>query len=570
MKKNLPVCTIEAAVKPPKSQNMTNLPHIILERKDLAIIVTGSLACIRGIYKTVASLGKLHQLYYCVLDNNDYNSGVWAKKYACIINKVLQKKGLGGIIIYAGCLDTLAKVSLKKVRPLLNNPSAIPVEILYRGPLSAAIRKPKDALPEILAKIPPTDRTLNKDGFALPPLQPDFTGVAAMIEHRDSCNIVLDIGGCSACIAPSCNNSFSTLKKTVFNGYAGLTQYKEVLDKIILREADRQTKSCCILLETPVVQKAQLDISWLQDSLKQNGLESVALGTTGYQSSEEGVAAALIKVGERAKTLSAGKPLVTIPNGIGVLGAVNGQTAFRSKIWHGIEHFLQDGYTAIFPEDLSWKNMDRLATVRINWVVSSVAVPLAKYMKKEFGIPYLSAVPVGARSMLLWRNQVNQMMHNTSAELLAIPPVILPAHKQKKVLIVGDPILTAGIKSYFVAVEGYVKVDRAVYAPVPSFLNFCTQIALDEVTHGLQDEYSPIGNPPVFFQDTDAWQKIASQYDIIVCDKLLQLCLGDTVPPKKWINIPDGILSNGLAKEEDYAIFGKKGASWLRNALSMT
>ena len=567
MKKNMPVCMIETAVKPPQSKNMTNLPSKILERKDLAMIVTGSLACIRGIYKTAASLGKLHQLYYCVLDNNDYNSEAWIEKYANIINKVLQKKGLGGIIVYAGCLDTLAKVSLKRVRPLLNNPTDIPVEILFRGPLSTATRKPKDVLPEILAKIPPTDGVLSSDGFVLPPPQPDFTGVAAMTENCKNSTIVLDIGGCSACIAPSCNHSFENLKKTVFNGYAGLKQYKEVLDKAILQETNSQTKSCCILLETPVVQQAKLNISWLQESLMQKGLESVAFDTTGYKTSEEGVASVLVKAGEQAKRLSMGKSLATNPKLIGVLGANSGQSANRAKIFHGIEHFVKDGYTAIFPEDLTWKSMDKLATARINWVVSSVAIPLAEYMKKEFGIPYLSAVPVGARSMSLWRNRINQMMHNTSAELSVIPPVVLPARKQKKLLIVGDPILTAGIKNFFIAEEGYIKVDRAVYAPVPSFLNLCTQITLDEAAHGLRDEDLPIDDPPVFFQDTDSWQKLVLQYDVIVCDKLLQLCLGDNISPKIWINIPDGMLSNGLVKEDDYAIFGKKGAAWLRNAL---
>jgi len=559
-------CILEPAVKPPESGNMTNLPKQILERPDLAIIVTGSLACIRGIYKTVAGLGKLHQFHYCVLDEEDYLSEAWIEKYANIINKVLQRKGLGGIIVYAGCLDMLAKVNLTKVKPLLNNPLQIPVEILFRGPVAAAVRKPKEVLPELLAKIPPTDKELARNSFVLPPLLPDFVGVAAMLEKRNSHNIVLDIGGCSACISPSDGNSFKSLKKTTFKGYTGLKQYKDCLDKVILAANSTTPYNTCTLLETPVIKKAQLDMSWLEEKLAHDNMIPVNLGTNGYNTSAEGIAKALVQFGEQAKKLCANVAVKTNPRLIGVLGADSGQSAFQEKIHHGIEHFIKDGYSALFPEDLSWEKMSELATVRINWVVSSVAIPLAEYMQKEFGIPYFAAIPIGARAMFLWRNQVNRMMQNSQAKLLEIPPIALPASKQKKVLIVGDPILTAGIKRYFVAMEGYLRVDRAIYAPIPSFAAFCLQVTKQDNAQGLQDEVLPITDSPILFKDTQAWKELASQYDIIVCDKLMQLCLGDTVVPELWINIPDGILSTGLVKAEDYTIFGKKGAAWLRAA----
>lgn len=115
--------------------------------------------------------------------------------------------------------------------------------------------------------------------------------------------------------------------------------------------------------------------------------------------------------------------------------------------------------------------------------------------------------------------------------------------------------------------EGYVTADRAIYAPVPSFLTFCTQVTLNEGTHGLRDKSLTITDSPIIFRDTGTWLKLASQYDVIVCDKLLQLCLGSKIDSKVWITIPDGMLSSGLIEEEDYTIFGKKGAAWLRNAL---
>lgn len=320
------------------------------------------------------------------------------------------------------------------------------------------------------------------------------------------------------------------------------------------------------ILEAAVVQKAKLDINWIKEKLRYSNIASHALDTKCYKTSAEETADALVKFGEQAKKLCANNKVATNPKLIGVLGTGDSQSTFRSKIHHGIEHFAKDGYIALFPEDLAWENMHELASVRINWVVSSVAIPLAEYMKKEFGIPYFAAIPIGARAMLLWRNQVNRMMYNNSAEILDIPPIAMPAQRQKRVLVVGDPILTAGIKRYFIAMEGYVKVDRAIYTPIPSLEAFSTQVTKDEHTRGLQDDMLPIIAPPILFKDTQAWKELASNYDIIVCDKLLQLCLGQAVTPELWINIPDGILSTSLVESTDYTIFGKKGATWLRAA----
>jgi len=375
----------------------------------------------------------------------------------------------------------------------------------------------------------------------------------------------LDIGGCSACLSPAAGrNNFAKLKKTSFEGYAGLKKYQDSLAEAVLEEVQQEGSSSCILLETPVVKKAQLDTAWLQEQLAEKQIDSVVFPTNGYKTSAEGVASALLQLGEQAKRLCRGTAPAAEPKLIGVLGADSGQSALREKIHHGIEHFLQDGYEALFPEDLTWQEMDRLAAVRLNWVVSAVAIPLAEFMQREFGIPYLAAIPVGARAMLLWRNQVNQMMCGAEAKVLEIPPLAQPASGQKKVLVVGDPVLTAGIRHYYLAMEGCRQVDRAVYAPVPSLAEFTARAASAARDNGLQDEVLSLADAPLQFSNTQEWQELSARYDIIICDRLMQLCLGDRVQPERWINIPDGIFSSGLLEEADYTIFGKKGAAWLK------
>lgn len=563
-------CKIEAAVKPPESGNMVSLPKLILERPDIAIIVTGAQACVRGIYKTVAALGKLHQLHYCVISEDEYTTEGWVNKYVAIINKVLQRPGLGGIIVYAGCLDCLAKVNLAKVRPLLNNPNNIPVEILLRGPVAATVRKPKDVLPELLAKIPPTTKKLDRNGFVLPPLLPDFVGVAAMLENWNSCNVVLDIGGCSACISPSnLHRTYANLKKTTFNSYADLKNNIEELTSALVETSQASASNTCVLLPTPVVKKTDLNISKLQSNLKKHSINALHFATDGYHTSIEGFAKVLLQFGEQAQKLTNGKTIEKENSLIGVLGADFGQCAFQDKIHHGVEHFLKDGYKALFLEQLPWEQVDKIASVKINWVVSAVAIPLAEYMQKEFGIPYFAAIPIGARAMFLWRNQVNKLMKPNNVDILEVPPLTKPAMQQKKVLIVGDPVLSAGLKRYFVAMDGQLTVARAVYSPYASLSKFYDTVNELESSNGLEDTVLTIKDQLIHIKDTKEWEALASRFDIIVCDKLMRLSIENKVKPDLWINIPDGIFSAGLVKDEDYTIFGKKGAIWLRKAQNM-
>lgn len=58
-------CGLEPGITLSKSGNVNVLPGMILQRDDLAIVVTGSPACVRGIYKAVQALHKRNHLFIC-------------------------------------------------------------------------------------------------------------------------------------------------------------------------------------------------------------------------------------------------------------------------------------------------------------------------------------------------------------------------------------------------------------------------------------------------------------------------------------------------------------------------
>lgn len=255
-------------------------------------------------------------------------------------------------------------------------------------------------------------------------------------------------------------------------------------------------------------------------------------------------------------------------NLIGILGANPNNCAAPEKIHHGIEHFHMEGYEAQFSEELSPTESHKLTEVKFNWVVSLDGLSLAQELKSEYNIPYLTALPVGKRSMFIWRNAVNDMMENTTAQHLTIPNKVPPRadNLNHHILLIGDSVLTTGIKQFLVFSEGFTHVDTAMYAASPEKI-FLYNTALNKASASTLEDSSLI--PSMYFSDSAALQNIITKYDIIIGDKIFYNKLPNEVTKKQhWVYLPASGLTQNTEKEF-YTIFGKKGAAWLQKELNL-
>lgn len=556
-------CEIYNAISLPKSGNMTKLPEKILARKDLLILVTGALSCVRGIYKTVRHLGGLHQFAYCLLDEQDYLTGSWEDKYIKALNKVLLRPGLGGIIIYSGCLDCFHKVNIHKIKDRLANPKNIPIEVLFRGPVSAGITgvKPMQRLTEILEKLPATNQELEKTHLPLPMPLPDYAGVGELLQAWGQYNLLLEIGGCSPCLTFAKEKAESyCLKKTSFAGFGALKNYQENLLPALVADyaKNAQEGQICCMASAALIKNVPVNYVALQEGLAKQGIKSRVFATDAYKTYEEGVSDVLLSFAERI-----GKHLdIETSKTIGVLATKQGMSLPLEKFAHGLEHLAKDGFKYQLLDDLPLDVAESVAKVDCTWAVSCASLALAQEVEKKQGVPYLVAFPVGMYSMKKWRNKFYDLF---GKEKIAEDAAITTQEDAPKVLVIGDAILSAGIKEFLVSELGYKHVTRAVYTPLAS-----TRAWYKKILSALNEENvitKYLLEAPVYFGKEAELCELASDYDFVLADELLLDVLRVEGQKHHYVDIPDNVLSEGFCEHEKYTLFGKKGAAWLKSKL---
>ena len=535
-------CGLEPGITLSKSGNVNVLPGMILQRDDLAIVVTGSPACVRGIYKAVQALHKRNHLFICPILPEDYGSDAWKKKLAASVNMALRYEGLGGIIVYASCPDFLNRMNTEDIAPLLNNPDHVPVRVLFRGALVSPSRPPKKYLQAILDELPETGKKYARDFVPMPPVQTDFAGVSELLQCWDTYNVLLDAGGCSECFTlPREQEASFRLVKTRFETTGAMVAGENAAAEVIFRNLPQERTVPCCLLSSIMPGLLKMKASGVEEILRQKGVPVRLFETDGRRSSQEGVAAALLVLAG-TEHRPAEKPAGT-----------------------DLEHIGWDGYEAVVPEQLPLEELPRaLSRVRMNWVVSAAAIPLAAKLEQEQGIPYMASVPVGLRSMHFWRNRMNFLMRGDHEKDLEVEKMAVP-RSQTRFLLAGDPVLMDGIRQYLRGQAGCPDVTCAIYAPVASQKEWYEKMLpeLDRhLLHGKDHSFT-------LFSSRAEWKTLVQKADCIVRDPLLRDSVAASAEGcgKHWILLPDGLLSRGLADCGEYRIFGKKGAAWLEEQI---
>lgn len=84
-------------------------------RKDLLLLVPGSLPCLRGVYSRALSVGKCHQVSYVRMTNSDYVLGTAEERIRNGIRRAALRKGVKIIIVYLSCLEILIRIDFEDI-----------------------------------------------------------------------------------------------------------------------------------------------------------------------------------------------------------------------------------------------------------------------------------------------------------------------------------------------------------------------------------------------------------------------------------------------------------------------
>lgn len=496
------------------------------------VVAVGPPTCIRILYFRALECGQLSKLKLVPIRALDYTFGNYLEKIKGVVEAALRKACYQGIILYVSCPDLLSQTDFDTMIEGLDNPHQIPVEIFKRGPMEKRKTSPSQRLDKIAAKIADFVKTrplvLSKNAAVceLPPLAADYTGVLSLFPDDEAvCQFLMTGSGCANCpssIDKLNHNPFIFSRFNDLQAVNGCTnEIGEALTKRF--QMNHQTKDIELFLSigTPVTFMTGMNDHFLQtcDLFEM----TCAIDTNGFQTAEEGVAKALLKIAKA--TL---KKVENRKKRLNIIG-YNPFLFGKRQHFDEIETCLTSlGYAVNFLGYESLGSFKTAAEAELNLVFSRHGLSLAKWMAEMFEIPYHFAMPIGIDGFNQWLRAVGTLLKTVIPEsyYLNKEPQPCPAFR---VLLLGEN-----------------EILDQLEAAIPNDFGIIT-IRANKIT------------------DQELQQMTVTH---VIADPLYQNKINRITEKFQFIPMPYPCLSGNVFIELDYQYMGQTGYAYLKGFFS--
>jgi nitrogenase molybdenum-iron protein alpha/beta subunit len=227
---------------------------------------------------------------------------------------------------------------------------------------------------------------------------------------------------------------------------------EKLLHKILSFTKDRKVP-CIAIVGSPVPMVVGFDFEGFASLVeKETGIPTFGFSTNGLNLHDYGASDAYLHIAKRFVS----REFASIPKGVNILGAT-ALDGFDSLTISMLEHFLEaEGYDTIsvWGSKSGIEDLRKAGSAQVNWVVSSGALPLAKWFEQNFGIPYVAGFPVGRTELERIRGGLASLTQGRSLGASVFPSIDtgIPTDggtQGKNILITGEPLfalsLAAGI-----------------------------------------------------------------------------------------------------------------------------
>lgn len=535
-------CEIEEVLAD-ESPEMQKIPDRILNEEGIALVAAGSLACVRILYFRAYRLGKLQKFYGCPVYAREYGTGKQGGKLRKCIGEALKTEGIRGVIVYASCMEALTLWDFQKELEQVPNPHKISVKILYRGPLVKRRKPPAESLRRILMEIreeSQRDRKAERsDRVFLPLPAPDFSGIASLLQEWSCETLLLTPGGCKSCIESADGiGSIKDLKSTRFHDGQVCMGCEEQLTKAACLQLTGRGLLC--ILGSAVIKTVGMDVSGITGEIEKSGRSCVYLASDGFEGAPPGMAKAWLTLGQ--KLLPKYSPDERNGSVIWILGYSKLGTGKKEHLDPVIERLKNIGCSV----DI-WSNKETQSNrilPFVTWVVSTEGLKLAQWMEERFHIPYVDAMPVGTLMLESFIHKIRSIKDKIQYPVHKILQAEISDYRN--VVIIGEPVLSIGIKNFLQKEKGFGNVLISACAPTPGMQSFYRQYANEVILFTTQEELC------------------GQKADIVIADPFLLPVFQEYII---GIPLPYPIFSGRTFAEDSYEYAGRPGAEYFNRYL---
>lgn len=420
-------------------------------RRDLVLVATGSLVCLRAVYQSAKVMGALSRFRYAVLRAADYVLGTAEDEIRRAVLEAAALSGARVVVIYLSCLDILTRLDFDDLEDRLSAQTGCVVKCFFRGPLAKTDAIPHESAAAILAGLPPEAGEV-RAGAVLPPPMGDIAGVSDLLRGEGAANVLVTPSGCRGALTrldmvPGQSGVFAALlhpEDYIF----GMEDTMAAEVEMLTREGRYREIN---LLSSPVPAFMALREEEVLSAASDDVLRRRSFSTDGFQDAVSGAAAATLFLVQEAATMWREETETVLVVGYSAL--LCGDFA---PLREAADDLASLGY------GVCWAGRDALPQrPALLWVVSAAGMSAAQWLRRHYGIPAVTRLPLGEAGRAAWLGEVRRALSRGAAG--AVPEERTTVRdRTQRFLLIGDPMAMRAIGAVLRR-YGFGKLRYAAY-----------------------------------------------------------------------------------------------------------
>lgn len=505
-------------------------------RKDVLLLVPGSLPCLRGVYSHALKLGKLHQFRYIRMTNDSYVLGTAEKLIRDEIRRSALRKGVKIIILYLSCLDILIRIDFKDIETKMSKETGCIVKCFFRGPLAKTDQGDHLSAEELLDVFPLEELEID-DEEDLPPPMSDAAGISDWLRADGYANALITPAGCRSCLR---DMDMEMGQRHVYYTETKGADYIFGFEDTVEKQTEtiyREKKYAHVGL----IGSAVPSFMGFDEAGVIRDERTVYFPSDGFHDAVSGVSMAQLMTVKESSFSDRAKGKY-----VEVLGYSPLLCGGQKQYAHCLSFIKSLGYEVLF----SGQSPERNERPSLVWVVSSAGIMAGEWIRDTWNVPLLISVPVGDHAFSTWKKNVAEMIGGTKeTRTLQIHNNMVPMRYEERMIFVGDPLHTMAMAHYFWH-EGVRNVCLAAYG----------------WTKGVERIYqrAPGSERIQIFRDKEELRALCEDKDIVVADPLL----ARVIEKKRIVPFPWGLFSGRMMLTEESGALGIRMEKLLKHCLA--
>ncbi|WP_339019665.1 nitrogenase component 1 [Fusobacterium animalis] len=391
---------IERCLKNEKNKMLKTLLNI----PENIVISIGPTGCLNVLYNEAIKENKLGNLYTFPISEIDMVSANHIEKLEKYIVKIISEnfEKIKSIIIYLTCADLILASDFSFLMEKIKKDYGIIVKILERGPIVKRKITPEKRLEKLLVELEYELKNTSKikdkkiSDFKIeiqhivPPITSDYSGACSVLYGENILKILISPNGCKTPVAYDeiRNIDYSLQYCTSLNELEIVTGEIKGLKESIKEIINQNQKIEFIaIISTVVPQIIGMDLESIVENIEETlDIPCVFINTNSFENYYSGISLTLKSLAN--KFMLENKKIKSTVNIIGYSPLTFGKIEKLEELFSLIKS-LDLNILTVFSDNLSLEKIKNSTSAELNLVLSYEGLALAKYMEKEFSIPYV-------------------------------------------------------------------------------------------------------------------------------------------------------------------------------------